>query len=798
MEEPQIHVGVERPFRLPDGQVARITINLSRIPATASDSLITSMMGRATTGLALILAEAEDRARNMTRPPRPLFVNVDALADEPLNGELDIDEEDDDREETIDDLPKEPPATPNLAPIDPAPTAPVVAAIPREEDLRVDGAEAFGIFIPYPPEEWNYEAITEIGVNGGAGQLTALNAGLTSIGFGGARRHAACFAILSEYGDLPTAAVIDEVSSTRDLSKADAHIVLSWLEQARPENVAELANAIRPQDPATNAVSAEIARVVAEMGLEPKPASEPSPNGATPEEAGRQIEEAILRSAADLDAELASGLTPATKALADEIANRFKERGPQIDTSDEFDVTPVNREPEIVLSEDQQRAIDLIMEAAKEKQGRFIFVTGKAGTGKSTVLKKIRDRARCLVAAPTGLAAVNVGGMTIHRLFGLKIGPQSRNKVNAMRHPEIAAAADLIVLDEISMVRADVLDAINVCLQKSLRNKLPFGGKTVVAIGDMWQLEPVVKEDEREWIEKKFGSPFWFDAEVFRALPAQGELGEAPSEGISIETCELTQVFRQIGDPDLITALNAIRIGDPSGLAFLNQRVGIQAPLGEEPVVLTFGNAKAAAINRSRLASLTTESKVYTAAIGGEFDERDMPVDNEITLKIGAQVMFARNTVDEWGVQVSNGTVGEVVGFERNGPRIKLRNGNEIVATPLEWKKIRYAIDLKEGEKITEEVAGSFSQVPLKLAWAITTHKAQGQTLDSALLELEMKAFAHGQLYVALSRVRTLAGLYLRRGLNADDLIVNDRVREFCGVPKPEAVAVKRNASALA
>jgi ATP-dependent DNA helicase PIF1 len=460
------------------------------------------------------------------------------------------------------------------------------------------------------------------------------------------------------------------------------------------------------------------------------------------------------------------------------------------------------------LSGDQRSALNAALEAMRSGHGGFVFITGEAGTGKSTVLRELRQHARILVCAPTGLAAVNVGGETIHRLFGLKVGPLTRGAVRASNKREVIARCNAIAIDEISMVRADIMDAIDVCLQRTLGNSRPFGGKTIIGIGDMWQLEPVVGDSESEFIRSKYRSPFWFDAHVFRhSDQASLDFGGDPVPQIEIEVHELREIFRQAGDPAFIAALNAIRIGDPCGLGFINQRAYQRCTAEDSPVTITFGNKKAETINAARLDQLPGEPRVYSAAIRGDYPAKDMPCPSELVLKVGAQVMFTRNTVADEQF-ISNGTVGEVVGFldpaptetrdggielDGGGVVVSLRDGTTAVATPTRWDKIGYTYDPKT-DSIVEEVEGSFDQIPLKLAWAITAHKSQGQTLDSALIECEIDAFAHGQTYVALSRVKRFDGLYLRRRLSAADLVVNPRVREFCGLPPVGAVALDMEA----
>jgi hypothetical protein len=471
--------------------------------------------------------------------------------------------------------------------------------------------------------------------------------------------------------------------------------------------------------------------------------------------------------------------------------------------------------PKIVFSESQERAINLIREA--RGSNRVLFVTGKAGTGKSTVLNWVRDHFRVVVMAPTGLAAVNVGGVTIHRFFKFKPGPLTL-KQDALGDKEAAVlrAAEAIIVDEVSMVRADVLDAMNRKLQKTLGTKLPFGGKLLVLVGDMWQLEPVVSEgEEQKFIQRRYKSPFWFDALVLTDPKSrkQDSLFDDEEEpgALQVETVELVDVFRQ-KDEAMVEALNKVRVGDFDGLSFFNTRVGASLPPGEPPVAITFGNRKAKAINETRLGSLPGAERKYKAVVEGEMKDSELPADLELSIKVGAQVMFIRNGL--YGPSrtiigangepmeipdldsceyVSNGEVGKVLAVDGEYPLVELRDGRVVLATPTTWEKIEYGFNV-ETDEITETVIARFVQIPLRLAWAITTHKAQGQTLETAVIEAEIPAFAHGQLYVALSRVKSPEGLILRRRLAREDLFVNKRVREFLGVEAPKA---KMNLSAF-
>lgn len=703
LDERRIHVGVSRRgIRQHDGSLADLTINLSGIPDTAGPEVIGGMLATATTGLAMVLAELDERVRQIERRPSP---------------------------------PAEPPridasafASPASLSV-PAPgPAPEPAPIPRDEEVGVDlYRDVLGVRVPTPPEDWQTLPISD-GREGGGSQLVALNAGLTSAGIAGPARWRACEVVLAAFGPIGPNHLRVSVASTRDLTRAEAHVMLSWLSNADVPALAALRAAIAPPVPS--------APPQAEGEEEADPFADPVRFPEDPE-----------------------GAPPVTAPVAA--------------TSD----APT-------LSPDQRRALDRCLEVMAARENAFVFVTGKAGTGKSTVLRELRRRRDVIVVAPTGLAAVNVGGQTIHSFFGFKTGPLTRSKVGRMRWPEILQCASAVVIDEVSMVRADLLDAINVSMQRTLESVLPFGGLPVIAFGDLMQLEPVVTDEESDWVRAKYRSPFWFDAGVFRSSGQRALAPDADTIEIGIERFELRHVFRQ-RDQDFVDALNLIRLGDPAGLDLVNRRVGVRPPVDAPPVALTFTNRAAVAINLGRLAALgDAEGRTYSAEVTGEIKPGDVPVEAEINLKVGARVMFAKNVLDEEAGRVSNGALGHVVGFDLDGPLVRLDDGRHLVALPAAWEKIAYTFD-KDVEKVGESVAGGFTQVPLKLAWAITTHKAQGQTLDSAILELESRSRTHGQLYVALSRVRSMDGLYLRRRLVPEDLVVDPRVREFCGIVAP-------------
>lgn len=434
------------------------------------------------------------------------------------------------------------------------------------------------------------------------------------------------------------------------------------------------------------------------------------------------------------------------------------------------------------LSAEQQAAVD----ACLRHESGVLFVTGKAGAGKSTVLREVRNRRRCLVVAPTGLAAINVGGATIHRTFGLAIGPQSRSKLKtSSRSRDAIRAAEAIVIDEVSMVRADAMDAISWACERATGRKEPFGGKPVIAIGDMWQLEPVVGGDEQEVIEARYRSPFWFDSHILGGDRKAANLfsSDAALDPVQVQTVELQEVHRQ-SDLEFVGALNAIREGSVAGLDVIN-RCTEHVPTGPAPVSICYTNAAALRINAAQLERTGYDAVEYCGSIEGDFKSEDLPVPETLRLSIGARVMNLRNVETDAGY-VANGSTGTVVGFSRGLPVVELDGGGVYVAERHLWERKGYVYDPAQDE-IAESVIGTYSQIPLKLSWAITAHKSQGQTLDSATLALESRSRTHGQLYVALSRVRSPQGLYLSRRLSALDIVIAPRVAEFMGKPLPGA-----------
>lgn len=422
---------------------------------------------------------------------------------------------------------------------------------------------------------------------------------------------------------------------------------------------------------------------------------------------------------------------------------------------------------------------------------QHIFLTGKAGTGKTTFLRYIRQHShkKMAVAAPTGVAAMNAGGTTLHSLFQLPFGTyveeyqlnwdeSDHNVYNRSRllgtvrltqaRRQLLRELDLLVIDEVSMLRADTLDAIDAILRVARRDARPFGGLQVLFIGDMYQLPPVVRDTEWRIMEPHYPTPFFFDAKVLREHPPI--------------LLELKHVYRQ-QEPRFIDLLNAIRHNacDTDMLAQLNAYYQPDfVPGKEEPyITLTSHNHRADAINRQALEGLAGKTHVLKAEVSRDFPESMYPVEASFSLKLGAQVMFVRNDSGEQR-RFYNGKIGFVKHIDGKGEPliVEFPDGSDDVEVKRElWENIRYSYD-KPQDKIKEEVLGSFSQFPLRLAWAITIHKSQGLTFDRAIIDAGA-SFAAGQVYVALSRLRRLEGLVLRSRITPHSIHTDPRVVAF-------------------
>jgi len=400
-----------------------------------------------------------------------------------------------------------------------------------------------------------------------------------------------------------------------------------------------------------------------------------------------------------------------------------------------------------------------------ENTSENIFVTGKAGSGKSTLLKYFKKNTSKNVAvlAPTGVAAVNIGGQTIHSFFRFPPRLIQKGNIRKRRNNEIIQKLDTVIVDEVSMVRADVMDGIDYALRINRNEmKLPFGGVQMVFFGDLFQLSPVIDKEERDILEQRYSSPYFFSAKVFNKL--------------RLRYVELNKNYRQ-SDRQFIDLLNKIRnkTQRETDLAQLNKRVRTIIPKDSKHcVILTTTNSRANAINEERLAGLSGKEYRYDAAITKEFNESAYPGEYCLRLKKGAQIILIRNDPDKRWV---NGTIARIVALSPETIKVSI-DGNIHEVGKSDWEKIEYTYNQEE-DKIEERTIGIFEQYPIKLAWAITIHKSQGQTFDNIVIDLGYGAFTHGQVYVGLSRCTSLEGIILKRPVIASDIIFDERVYEF-------------------
>ena len=419
-----------------------------------------------------------------------------------------------------------------------------------------------------------------------------------------------------------------------------------------------------------------------------------------------------------------------------------------------------------------------------EHTNRSVFLTGKAGTGKTTFLNDIvkRTRKKHIVVAPPGIAAINAGGVTVHSMFGLplrtflpttdRIDTNIANNIFDLQQHfkyrkdklKLLREVEVIIIDEVSMLRADVLDMMDHSLRFIRRNIQPFGGVQMLFIGDLYQLPPVVRD---EYVLKMFyNSPFFFDSLAIKQLP--------------LLTIELTKVYRQT-DEEFLEILNAIRDGDIANINFdeLNKRYDPTFDSGEQPYVyLCSHNKMADDINQEKLEEIKLTSSTYEAKLFGDFKENQFPNEQFLDLKIGAQVMFIRNDISG-EKKYYNGKLGEISALSDNEIKVVLEGSEREITVKREvWEQKKYFLD---GEKnIKEEVLGSFEQFPIKLAWAVTIHKSQGLTFDKVIIDAG-KSFTAGQVYVALSRCRTLEGIVLKSKITPEVIFKDNRILKFQG-----------------
>jgi ATP-dependent DNA helicase PIF1 len=442
---------------------------------------------------------------------------------------------------------------------------------------------------------------------------------------------------------------------------------------------------------------------------------------------------------------------------------------------------------QVKLSIEQQNLFDYI-----EQSENNIFVTGRAGTGKSTLLSYLVENTQKNVAvcAPTGVAALNVGGVTIHSLFGFPFGTLGEHDIARhlnRRTREVLAALDVLVIDEVSMVNADLMGAISKSMGIARgRRKIPFGGAQIVMFGDPYQLSPVPgNNEERAYMAENYQSNWFFDAHVWRED--------------SLERFELGEIFRQ-SDEEFKSILNAIRIGevDQSMLDRLNQ-AGNRFPPHDDVIRLATINASVDQTNRERMSRLTTKPKTFEAIFSASDEQafgKTLPAEPSLELKVGAQVMFIKNddgkktsegTLKRW----VNGTIGHVVDMPSSGGVVVEVDGERLDVGRSTWEKVRYEIEEEFDEetgKVKEVLVtiplAEYQQIPLRPAWSVTIHKSQGQTYDEVVIDLGRGAFSPGQTYVALSRVRSLEGLYLTRAIKMSDVMVDKDVVRFMSAVK--------------
>lgn len=419
-----------------------------------------------------------------------------------------------------------------------------------------------------------------------------------------------------------------------------------------------------------------------------------------------------------------------------------------------------------------------------------LFLTGAAGTGKTTFLRRLQEisHKRIVVAAPTGIAAINAGGVTLHSLFQLDFGPFVPGTVRKDAHRfskeklRLICSIDVLVIDEISMVRADLLDAVDDALRRLRDGRKPFGGVQLLLIGDLYQLPPVVKDEEWQLLQRYYHTAYFFSSRALSLTP--------------FLTLELNKVYRQ-SDPQFLNLLHAIRTGKASAdiLSALNSRCipGFTPSDGRHWVRLTTHNATADAINRRQMEALKGDAICYDASIDGKFPDNVLPAEKSLALKKGAQVMFIRN--DSSGQRrYYNGMLGIVTALDNNAVWVRPEGtGMPMEVKKESWENRRYEIDDTTLE-VKDHVDGVFTQIPLRAAWAITIHKSQGLTFDRAIIDTAA-AFTSGQTYVALSRCRSMQGMVLSSPLRAESIITDPVVRDFIArsaANRPDSASMRR------
>lgn len=421
----------------------------------------------------------------------------------------------------------------------------------------------------------------------------------------------------------------------------------------------------------------------------------------------------------------------------------------------------------IELNEQFQRALEVM-----ENTARHVFITGRAGTGKSTLLDYFRSSTKkeIVVLASTGVAALNVKGQTIHSFFGFKPNVTLQSIKKHRQGNDLYKELDAIIIDEVSMVRADLMDCIDKFLRLNGRSKNePFGGIQMIFIGDLYQLPPVVSGNEKEAFRHNYESPFFFDAIAIKQL--------------EMEFIELEKIYRQ-KDASFISLLNAIRNNSITGeeLDLLNHRhvPGFETAIDDYYVWLTATNEASDRINMDHLTRLKGDTLFYEGDVQGDFKQEALPTQINLQLKIGAQVMLLNN--DSYGRWV-NGSIGKIIDIDKENEDVnliivELTTGETVDVAPYKWELFDYRYD-KVKRQIESEVAGSFTQYPVKLAWAMTIHKSQGKTFEKVVIDIGRGTFATGQMYVALSRCTTLEGIILKKPVEKRHIFIDWRIVRF-------------------
>lgn len=418
------------------------------------------------------------------------------------------------------------------------------------------------------------------------------------------------------------------------------------------------------------------------------------------------------------------------------------------------------------LSNDFQYALDVL-----EKTNKNLFITGRAGTGKSTLLQLFKNTThkKIVVLAPTGVAALNVGGQTIHSFFGFPAKFFAAEDIKVRKNAKMYQKMEVLVIDEISMVRADLIDNIDRFLRINRRNNQPFGGVQLVCFGDLFQLPPVLASgEEQHYFTHYYESPYFFSAKVFT------------EDKFELEGLELNKVYRQEAR-HFVRLLDAVRTGtiDFDDLEDLNSRYQSNYEPTGNFITLSTRNNVVDTLNARALMSLGTEEFRFLAEVTGDFDEKLYPAEGVLKLKLGAQVMFVRNDPKR---EYVNGTIGTIIKLENAKivVRIEERDNTtkDIEVEKATWENYRYQLGAA-GMDIEAKSVGEFKQYPLRLAWAMTIHKSQGKTFDKVIIDLAGGAFEFGQTYVALSRCRTLSGIVLKNPIRPTDIKIDERIIHF-------------------